>query len=362
MGPFLISHNGTLQPQAEALRGRRGSAPGPPSRAGPRGAPFSAGPQGMTAAILSSPRPPPPHALAAALRLQPRAPPPPPPSRARPARRQPRARLCQRAPPSPLPPPLSPADWPSAAPSDSQHVPRAARRRCRRQLQSAAILLKEALALWPMRDGFLGGGAARVSLRGVWRCWGDAARAGEEACGFGVRAAGGVSSGHEPAAVSTARGRGACGVAVRACRGVGLGRRWGPPAAAWWRGAGPTRSGTILRPLGEVYSEGRGRREGCGRSGHMDDRARSPRVAWRCLAAGPAFPRPPRGVGEEAGGRAVCVASGYCGSRPAALGSTQTLQRFSRVRLYRLTSAAIFCLLSVLLRVSFPLWRPPFST
>ena len=28
----------------------------------------------------------------------------------------------------------------------------------------------------------------------------------------------------------------------------------------------------------------------------------------------------------------------------------------------RLTSAAIFCLLSVLLRVSFPLWRPPFST
>lgn len=101
MDPFLISHNGTLQPQAEALRGRRGSAPGPPSRAGPRGAPFSAGPQGMTAAILSSPRPPPPHALAAALRLQPRAPPPPPPSRARPARRQPRARLCQRAPPSP---------------------------------------------------------------------------------------------------------------------------------------------------------------------------------------------------------------------------------------------------------------------
>jgi len=196
-----------------------------------------------------------------------------------------------------------------------------------------------------MRDGFLGGGAARVSLRGVWRCWGDAARAGEEACGSGVRAAGGVSSGHEPAAVSTARGRGG-----------------GPPAAAGRRGAGPTRSGTILRPLGEVYSEGRGCREGCGRSGHMDDRARSPRVAWRCLAAGPAFPRPPRGVGEEGGGRAVCVASGYCGSRPAALGSTQTLQRFSRVRLYRLTSAAIFCLLSVLLRVSFPLWRPPFST
>lgn len=61
-------------------------------------------------------------------------------------------------------------------------------------------------------------------------------------------------------------------------------------AAAWRGGAGPGRSGTILRLPGEVCGEGWGRREGCCSRAREDDRARPLRVAWRRARPSPALP------------------------------------------------------------------------